>query len=213
MDWRQISYVVIGLFIGVVFHEYMHARIADWLGDKTARSAGRLTLNPVPHIDPFGTILVPLALVLISQGRWIFGYAKPVPVNPFFMKKPRRDMMLVALAGPMTNFALGFALALVGMVLRLIGVNTVSWFELFSFFYYAAYINVFLGIFNLLPLPPLDGSHILEYFLPPAAQRKYEALAPYSFLIIIAVLWILGPFLFRLLNPVWSLLRSIVFGF
>ena len=96
--------MLIGLLIGVVFHEYMHGRAADFFGDKTARNAGRLTLNPIPHIDPFGTVLLPLALLLISrEGTIAFGYAKPVPVNPFFLRK-RRDMVFVALAGPIDQF-------------------------------------------------------------------------------------------------------------
>ncbi len=215
-SWRQAIYIVIGLFIGVIFHEYMHGRAADYFGDKTARNAGRLTLNPIPHIDPFGTVLLPLALLLVSRGSFTFGYAKPVPVNPFFMKH-RRDMVFVALAGPLTNFAVAIAITLIGMLVHLFGVSTttvsgagVSVTELFTLFYMAAYINVWLGIFNLIPVPPLDGSHVLEYFLPPSAQASYERLAPFGFIIVFAFLWLSGDLFFRLLQPVFQLLGRIM---
>lgn len=194
-------------------HEYMHARIADWRGDKTARRAGRLTLNPIPHIDPFGTILVPLVLLLLTSGHWAFGYAKPVPVNPYFLKKPRRDMVLVSLAGPLTNFSIAFILALIGMVVRLAGVNPVGSLRyLFDFLYAAAQINVILGFFNLIPLPPLDGSHVLEYFLPPSAQRAYETIAPYGFIIILVFLLLLGNYFFSWMNPVFNVIGKVLYG-
>jgi Zn-dependent protease len=211
-DWRQAIYIAIGLLIGVVFHEYMHGRIADLLGDKTARTAGRLTLNPIAHIDPFGTVLLPLSLLLISRGSFTFGYAKPVPVNPFFLKR-RRDMVLVSLAGPFVNFALAGAIVIIGAVVHLLGVSTVtlaggvvSVTELFMLFYLAAYINVWLGIFNLIPVPPLDGSHVLEYFLPPGARASYERIAPFGFLIIFAFLFAFGNIFFNILEPLFVLM-------
>ena len=213
MNARQTVYFIIGLLIGVILHEYMHARIADWRGDKTARRAGRLTLNPIPHIDPFGTVLMPLVLLFLTHGHWVFGYAKPVPINPYFMKKPRRDAMLVALAGPLTNFSIAFILALIGMVIRLAGANPVGSLKyLFEFLFAAAQINVILGFFNLLPVPPLDGSHVIEYFLPPNAQRAYEAIAPYGFIILIGFLLILGNYLFSWMNPVFSVIGRVLYG-
>lgn len=214
-QWREAVYIAIGLIIGVIFHEYMHGRAADWFGDNTPRAAGRLTLNPIPHIDPFGTILLPLALLLISRGSWVFGYAKPVPVNPFFMRR-RRDMVFVALSGPLTNFALAFGVALLGLVVNLLGVPTTpvsgltSWVsEVFLLFYYIAFINVWLGVFNLIPVPPLDGSHVLEYFLPTQARETYERIAPYGFIIVFAFIWLVGDAFFRLLRPVFALLGRI----
>ena len=213
MNAREALYFLVGLFIGVILHEYMHARIADWRGDKTARRAGRLTLNPIPHIDPFGTVLVPLVLLFLTRGHWAFGYAKPVPINPYFLKKPRSDMVLVALAGPLTNFSIALILALIGMVVRLAGVNPVGSFKyLFDFLYAAAQINVILGFFNLIPLPPLDGSHVLEYFLPPSAQRAYEAIAPYGFIIILGFLLLLGNYFFSWMNPVFNVIGKILYG-
>lgn len=215
-SWRQAIYIVIGLLIGVVIHEYMHGRAADYFGDRTARNAGRLTLNPIPHIDPFGTVLLPLALLLVSRGSFTFGYAKPVPVNPFFLKK-KRDMVFVALAGPMSNFCVAIVITLIGMVVHLAGVKTttisssgLAISELFSLFYYAAYINVWLGIFNLIPVPPLDGSHVLEYFLPANLRESYERIAPFGFIIVFGFLWLSGDLFFRLLQPVFHLLGRIM---
>jgi Zn-dependent protease len=212
MDWQTTVYFLIGLAIGVVFHEYMHGRVADMLGDHTARNAGRLTLNPVSHIDPFGTILLPLALI-VFRAPFLFGYAKPVPVNPFFFKKPRRDMLLVAMAGPLTNFALAFLVAMTGMVIRLAGVNPFgSANELFIALFLIAEINVVLAFFNLIPVPPLDGSHIVEFFLPPRARKTYESLAPYGFMVILLFLWVLGDQFFSWMNPIFRLLRVIIVG-
>ncbi|MBU4174873.1 MAG: site-2 protease family protein [Actinobacteria bacterium] len=212
MDWQTTVYFLIGLAIGVVFHEYMHGRVADMLGDHTARNAGRLTLNPIPHIDPFGTILLPLALI-VFRSPFLFGYAKPVPVNPFFFKNPRRDMMLVALAGPLTNFALAFLVAMIGMVIRLAGVNPFgSANEIFVALFLIAEINVVLAFFNLIPVPPLDGSHIVEFFLPPRAQKTYESMAPYGFMVILLFLWLLGDQFFSWMSPIFRLLSVIIVG-
>ena len=215
-SWREAVYIAIGLIIGVILHEYMHGRVADWRGDHTARNAGRLTLNPIPHIDPFGTVLLPAALLLISRGQFAFGYAKPVPVNPFFLKR-RRDMVLVSLAGPVTNFAVAIVFTLIGMIVHLAGVatttvvtggNTIS--EVFSLFYYAMLINIWLGVFNLIPVPPLDGSHILEYYLPAGAQATYERIAPFGFIIVFAFLYLTGNLFYRALEPLFHLLGRIM---
>jgi Zn-dependent protease len=209
--WRQGVYIVIGLFIGVVFHEYMHGRVADYYGDHTARNQGRLTLNPIPHLDPFGTVLLPLALLLISGGSFAFGYAKPVPVNPFFLRK-RRDMVLVALAGPVTNFVIAVAIALIGRILNLAGVSTTAATstgipEIYMLLIYASFINVFLGIFNLIPVPPLDGSHILEYYLPASAAATYGRIAPFGFIAAFAVVYLFGNLI---VHPIMVLLTKIM---
>ena len=211
-QWQEAVYIAIGLFIGVILHEYMHGRVADWRGDRTARNAGRITLNPVPHIDPFGTVLLPLGLLLVSRGSFTFGYAKPVPVNPFFLKR-RRDMVLVALAGPLTNFAVALAVSLAGMVVRLAGVSTVTRTgisEVFMLFYAVAFINVWLGVFNLIPVPPLDGSHILEHFLPAGAREAYEKAAPFGFVVLFVFFLFAGGLFYRLLRPVFVLLATIM---
>lgn len=206
-SWRDAIYILIGLIIGVILHEYMHGRVADWRGDHTARTAGRLTLNPIPHIDPFGTVILPLVLLLVTQGRGpVFGYAKPVPVNPYFLKH-RRDMVLVAVAGPLTNLAVAGVFTLIGFILHSIGLHSIPMFELI---FVIAEINIILAIFNLLPIPPLDGSHILEYFLSSKAQSQYERLAPFGFIFVLVFLWVLGPAFFRLLDPLFRAIASVM---
>jgi Zn-dependent protease len=212
MDWRTTVYFLIGLAIGVVFHEYMHGRVADMLGDHTARNKGRLTLNPLKHIDPFGTILLPLALI-VFRAPFLFGYAKPVPVNSFFFKKPKRDMMLVALAGPATNFAIAFVVAMVGLIIRLLGVSPFgSANEVFIALFLIAQINVVLAFFNMIPVPPLDGSHVVEFFLTPRAQRTYQSMAPYGFVVILLFLWLLGDRFFGWMKPIFDVLELLIAG-
>jgi Zn-dependent protease len=150
----------------------------------------------------------------MSGGTFAFGYAKPVPVNPFFMRR-RRDMMLVALAGPATNFALAFVIALIGMVIHLAGVKTTGATstgisEPFMLLILAAFINIFLGVFNLIPVPPLDGSHILEYYLPSDLQASYERIAPFGFIIVFAFVYLLGGAFLHLMRPVFVLLAKIM---
>lgn len=211
MDWRGVVYFLIGVGIGVVFHEYMHARIADWRGDHTARNAGRLTLNPIPHIDPFGSVLLPLALAILGRGVVPpFGYAKPVPVNPFFLRK-RHDMMLIAIAGPLTNFTIALAFAVLGRLLIVVGIKNV---ELLSLILSIAWVNVWLGIFNFIPIPPLDGSHILEYLLPAGPRASYQRFADqivqFGFVPVFLLLWVLHGPLTTLLNPVFVLVEKIM---
>ncbi len=225
MDWRRTTYFLIGLIIGAIFHEYMHGKIADLRGDPTARNAGRLTLNPIAHVDPIGTLLMPILLLVLSGGRFAFAYAKPVPVNPFFLRKPRRDMMLIALSGPLTNFAIALFISLLALLLRVVfnlsfyapqGVANISgsggWVNLFELLFYIAVINVVLGFFNLIPVPPLDGSHVLSYFLPPDARRAYNQISRYGFLIIILFIYLLGGVFFSWMNPIFSLIERVIFG-
>lgn len=203
-NWREATYYAIGIIIGIVFHEYMHARMADWRGDHTARNAGRLTLNPIPHIDPFGTVLLPLVMLLFSGVP--FGYAKPVPVNPFFLKQ-RKDMVLVALAGPLTNFSLALAVAFVGRLVNIAGIRNV---ELYLLLYSIAVVNVVLGVFNLIPVPPLDGSHILEYYLPPGARARYDQIAAYGFILIFPIVLVANRFLSPIVEPLRRLILRIM---
>lgn len=198
-SWRDAAYLIIGLLIGVVLHEYMHGRIADWRGDHTARNAGRLTLNPIPHIDPFGTILLPLGLLVLTGGAMVFGYAKPVPVNPYFLKK-KHDMVLVALGGPVTNFTIAAVFTGIGAILNAVGIHAI---EVYRLLFAIVEINIVLGVFNLLPIPPLDGSHVLEYFLSDSARDTYERLAPFGFIIILVIVWGTNGAFFRLLNPLF----------
>ena len=202
MDWQRIAYTLIGLLIGAVFHEYMHARIADAMGDHTARAAGRLTLNPVPHIDPIGTIIMPIALILISGGRFAFGYAKPVPVNFNNLHDQRKGMILVSAAGIVTNTLLAFISL---FLLQLI--NPAPFGAMATFLIYMAQINIMLAAFNLIPIPPLDGSKILLGFSSAQFQYSLARLEPYGFFIIIGLLYL------GILNPLISLFEWFITGF
>lgn len=185
------------IILGLTFHEYMHGRVADSLGDHTARNLGRLTLNPIPHIDPIGFIM----LILFK-----FGWAKPVPVNPLnFRGDMKRGILLVSLAGPATNMLLAIAAALIYRVLS--GVQLPYFTEII---FYIIYINVVLAVFNLIPVPPLDGSKILAGLLP-GRQEWLHQLEAYGMIILIllifsgAISFIFNIFVRPLVNVLLSL--------
>jgi Zn-dependent protease len=187
-----VQFMVILLF-SLSFHEAAHAFMAYKCGDDTARLMGRMTLNPIPHIDPIGTLLMPGLMIVTSiTGTgipFLIGWAKPVPVNPLRFRDYHKGEILVSLAGPFSNFIL-----LVGGALVCRGILIASrHFELgsgvslvFLFFYYFASLNSVLFLFNLIPIPPLDGSHVLRIFLPARAAETYDrVIAPYGFFILI----------------------------
>ncbi|HLA39674.1 MAG TPA: site-2 protease family protein [Candidatus Glassbacteria bacterium] len=179
------------LLFSVVVHECAHAIAAERAGDATARLLGRITLNPVPHIDPVGSILVP-ALLLLSHSSVFFAWAKPVPVNPYNFRRPRHDDMVVSFAGPLSNMilALGFTAVLALVVLTPFGSRPEFWQSpYFNVLHYGIWINLVLAFFNLIPIPPLDGSHILANLLPRQAALRYERIRPYGFLILIAAMY------------------------
>jgi Zn-dependent protease len=181
------------LFFSITFHEVAHGYVALLYGDQTAKLQGRLSLSPLRHVDKFGTILLPL--LLYFSGLPLIGWAKPVPINPNNFHDPRKGMLLCALAGPLTNFSL----ALIFVILRKL-------IPLHGFFEYilinGIFINLVLGTFNLIPIPPLDGSRIVSYFLKGEWFYKYNRLEPYGILIIL-ILSYFGflNFLLKLLNP------------
>jgi len=180
------------LLLSVVVHECAHAIAAERAGDPTARLLGRITLNPLPHIDPIGSILVPV-LLLVTHSSVFFAWAKPVPVNPNNFRRPRHDDMVVSFAGPLSNLilALVFTAVLAGVVLLPVGGRPSFWQSgYFQIFRYGIWINLILAFFNLIPLPPLDGSHILSNLLPREAALKYESIRPYGFLILIAAMYL-----------------------
>jgi Zn-dependent protease len=164
------------LFFSIILHEFAHGYVAYRMGDQTAYLSGRLTLNPLKHIDLLGTVFVPALCYLM--GVPLFGWAKPVPVNPFHFSSPRRDMGKVAVAGPAVNLLLAFICA--GLIkLLLIFKGNFSEQTLLHFFYflkYGLFVNIFLAVFNLIPIPPLDGGRIVSAFLPLQASLKYERL-------------------------------------
>lgn len=173
-------------FLAVVIHEYSHGWVAWRLGDPTARSAGRLTLNPMAHIDPVGTILLPLIL-LISRSPVVFGWAKPIPVDFRSLHNPKKDMVWVGLAGPLANIL--FAI-LLSFILRFIMLTGGTNPYLYTFLSSAILINLVLAVFNMLPIPPLDGSRVAMGLLPREISMKYARLEPYGFLIIFGLLYL-----------------------
>ncbi|MBI4733870.1 MAG: site-2 protease family protein [Rubrobacteridae bacterium] len=187
--------------IAITIHELAHGMSAYWLGDTTAKNEGRLTLNPIKHLDPLGTIVF-IASALQGMG---IGWAKPVPINPYRFKNIRRDMVLVSLAGPFSNFALALLLA----PLFRLGVSYDTYIG--NVLAIAVWLNIWLGIFNLLPIPPLDGSKIIPALLPQSAQQTWFKFEKYGMLILIVLAIsgglfgtiILGPakFLFYLIMP------------
>lgn len=192
MNIQTLLIDAVALIVGIVIHESAHALAAYVLGDKTARSRGRVSLNPLAHIDPFGTVLLPL--LMLAAGGPVFAFAKPVPVYLNNLKHPKRDELLVALAGPLSNVLLALAGALIGYVLLplLAGQAAMSLlYYLFSFFMTFIVVNLSLAFFNLIPLPPLDGSSILVPFLKGKALGEYYRIQQYAMPILLVILYLL----------------------
>lgn len=199
------------LVVAVILHEISHGVVALWFGDRTAKEAGRVTLNPIPHIDPFGSIVLP-AMGAIT-GLPVLAWAKPVPVNPNRMHRPRRDMLFVSLAGPATNLTLMVAAALGARALYENGPQVLTYDQLplgTRVLYSFAVVNLFLGLFNLLPIPPLDGSALLERVLPVHWLPNWHKFRPYGFLVLFLLVFSTGviskfldPFLDQLFNFVF----------
>lgn len=185
----QISTWVLPVLFAVTFHEASHGFVAWRLGDDTAWRLGRVTFNPLRHIDPFGTVALPAMLLLASGGRMMFGFAKPVPVNFARLRSPRRDMVLVAAAGPGINMAMALLAAVLAAGLPARPSDALEWigYNLFN----AVWINVLLAVFNMLPLPPLDGGRVAVGLLPDVAARPLSRLEPYGFFIILALVFLL----------------------
>jgi Zn-dependent protease len=204
-----VSIWVIPLVLAITLHEAAHAYVAHHCGDNTAWERGRVTLNPLKHIDPFGTLLLP-AILLISHSPFLFGYAKPVPVNFRALNHPRLDMVWVALAGPVTNIALALIAAAGFHLLGLAPQGSAQWFA--DNLKNALVINVVLAVFNMLPIPPLDGGRVAVGLLPNALAIPLSRLEPWGMLIIIGfliVLPMLGTQLGLNLDVISTILRTV----
>jgi Zn-dependent protease len=203
---EKISVMALPIIIAIVFHEVAHGYVAWKLGDDTAHRLGRITLNPLRHIDPFGTIVLPL-LLLLSIGL-PFGYAKPAPVNLGQLRRPRRDMVLVAAAGPATNVVLAIAAALLLHGVNLLPPVAAQW--LGQNLLNAILVNLILAVFNMLPLPPLDGGRVAVGLLPDALAYRLARLERFGFVILIAVIVVLplaGKQLGYPLDPLGTIIR------
>ncbi len=186
----EIGVGVLILFPAIVLHEVAHGYVAYLLGDSTAKNQGRLSLNPIRHVDPFGTFLLPLLLLLGSGGQMAFGYAKPVPVNTWAFKNHRTGMFLVGIAGPATNLILAFVSGLAFQAVATLGSGAVAAVVAYVLMRFCL-LNLMLMFFNLIPLPPLDGSRVLPLFLSDRAMETYHQVERYGFVILIAAVWFL----------------------
>lgn len=210
----EIVLSLVAVFTAIVLHEVSHGYVAYRLGDPTAKARGRLTLNPLAHIDPIGTVLVPLVLVVL-RSPFLFGWAKPVPINPNYFRNPFKGMLYVAIAGPATNLALALGATAVGRLLLLAFPDPfffssgtfIADLMRAIFFLMGIFVifNIVLAVFNMIPIPPLDGSRVLTYFLPSEGRRVMILLERYGFLILLAFIFLGGlGALFGLMGGIWN---------
>jgi len=202
MDW---PFLILILIFSIVIHEIAHGAMANYLGDPTAKYAGRLTLNPLKHLDLIGSVILPIFLILMNKiagGGVIFGWAKPVPVNPYNFRDQKYGSAKVALAGPGANLIIalifGFSLRFFPEILASFNLNLI--------FSYIVYINIFLAVFNLLPIPPLDGSHILFSFLPSEMEIIKIFLSQFGLFILLFIIFFFSRWLVFLVSLIFDLI-------
>ncbi|MEW6675337.1 MAG: site-2 protease family protein [Nitrospirota bacterium] len=192
---RQIVISAFPILIAITFHELSHGFVANKLGDPTAKMMGRLTLNPLAHIDPIGTILMPLMLIIFTNGQFVFGYAKPVPINPMNFKNPKRDMAISAAAGPITNILLSILSILIlkfiiiplsALLPEAMSMTVMK--PLIMIFTSSVIINVVLAAFNMIPIPPLDGGRVLTGLLPYRQALSFSRIEPFGFIIVVILI-------------------------
>ena len=198
-----IIFQIIILLFSVVIHEVSHGFIAEKLGDPTARQLGRLTLNPLKHLDPFGSVILPLLLALLPTGI-VFGWAKPVPYNPLNLKNPDRDGAIIAAAGPTSNIGIAVVFAIIFRIVHAFGGQGTE--LLLALLSYVILINILLAIFNLVPIPPLDGSKVLFAFLPVRAARIRAFLEQYGFLVLVAFIFFGFQFIIPIIYWIYNIL-------
>ncbi len=205
MDIVGIIFSIIVLIYSIVIHEFSHGAVAYYLGDPTAKQAGRLTLNPLKHLDPIGSVILPI-LLIFTTGRGI-GWAKPVPINPYNFRDQRFGELKVSFAGPASNLAIAL---IFGLALRFLGgIFPETFYSLIS---YIVILNILLAVFNLIPIPPLDGSHILFTFLPSSFNGLKIFLSQFGFFILIFLVFLLPAF-FQLLLAMVNSVFSLIVGF
>nr|WP_315476184.1 site-2 protease family protein [uncultured Undibacterium sp.] len=209
---QTIAVYAIPVILAITLHEAAHAYAAKFFGDTTAYSQGRMSLNPIVHIDLFGTIIIPIVLYMATDGQFLFGYAKPVPVNFGALRKPKRDMAWVALAGPGANFLMAFLWMILAVLLVAFKVEH-------EFFYRMAQAglltNLVMFAFNLFPIPPLDGGRILTSLLPHRQAFQFAKIEPYGFFIVMALVYfkILQFWMYPLMNIVQYILQLVLTPF
>ncbi len=207
--FRMIS-LPIGLvifFFAIVMHESAHAWMASRCGDNTAKYAGRITLNPLPHIDPIGTIIFPLLLIL-SRSPFVIGWAKPVPIDPYNFHNPRADLVRVGVSGPLSNIGLAILSSFLVWIFSYLPIGELR-ISVLVILLFSALINLLLAVFNLIPIPPLDGSQILSGLLPPHMAMRYGMIAPFGFIIIFLLL--LTGLLWGIILPIVEFLYNLLF--
>lgn len=198
--------VVCQFIILLTFHEWGHAKSANMLGDPTAKDLGRMSLNPAVHIDPIGTLILPLVGSLYGGG--FFGWAKPVPVNPYNLKKPRRDLMLIAAAGPIMNILLTIVIFIIIKILYMFDLKpypSKTLFGIHTFLETSAFYSVILAMFNMIPLFPLDGFSVVNGLLPENASRQFEKLAPYGMPILMLIIFL--PYFIGIDSPLFIIVE------
>lgn len=184
---QKIAIWALPVLLAVTFHEVAHGWVARALGDQTAHRMGRLSLNPLRHVDPIGTVLVPAVLLLL--GGFLFGWAKPVPVVMSNLRNPRRDMAIVAVAGPLSNFAMAVVWGVLFKVTLAHGSDSGLWLGLSYMARAGIAINIALMVLNLIPIPPLDGGRVLSGLLPAHAARQYDRIEPYGLMILLLLMF------------------------
>jgi Zn-dependent protease len=184
---QTIAVYALPVLFAITLHEAAHAYAAKYFGDTTAYAQGRMSLNPLKHIDPIGTILIPVVMYVATGGAFLFGYAKPVPINFNALRNPRKQMAWVALAGPMANFVMAFMWMVAAIALSAFGTNEAFFQKMASA---GVLTNLVIFAFNLFPLPPLDGGRIMTSILPPRYGYKFAQIEPYGFFIVLGLMYL-----------------------
>lgn len=204
---QVLAVAAIPVLFAITLHEVAHGWTARQFGDRTAEMLGRLSLNPLKHIDPIGTVLVP-ALAMMTTG-FLFGWAKPVPVATRNLRNPRRDMMIVAAAGPGSNILMAIFWAFFLKAISVSGLEGMTAVFFMTMGQIGIFINVILAVFNMLPIPPLDGGRVLSGLLPPRASTRLDALEPYGLIIVLAFIFFAWGYLRPVITAVTQFIMSI----